>query len=116
MYLAIQYSMSLGTQLKKGILEICILAIIADVPIYGYDIIEKLQEVGLDITEGTLYPLLSRLRQEGLVTSTIQESTIGPSRRYYSLSPKGAELLSEGAVEFKLFTETVHKLLHRYYE
>jgi PadR family transcriptional regulator PadR len=103
--------MSLGTQLKKGILEICILSVIGKESIYGYDLIEKIQEVGLVLTEGTLYPILSRLRQDGLVTSTIQESATGPSRRYYKLSSKGEAVLQNGIQEFQEFTASVNKLL-----
>jgi PadR family transcriptional regulator PadR len=103
--------MSLGTQLKKGVLEICILAVISNGEIYGYDLIERIQESGLGISEGTLYPLLSRLRQEGLVVSTIKESDIGPSRRYYTISDKGKDVLTSARVEYKSFIAIVNKLL-----
>lgn len=77
-------------QVRKGLLELCILNLLLEGEQYGYDIIRKVLEVpGFGITEGTLYPLLSRLRMQGLVQTRLVESREGPARKYYALTPKG---------------------------
>lgn len=81
------------TQMRKGILEYCILSIISRGEIYASDIISELNIAKLLIVEGTLYPLLTRLKNNGLLTYNWQESTSGPPRKYYTLSPAGAEVL-----------------------
>ncbi len=81
------------TQMRKGILEYCILSIISRGEIYASDIIAELKSANLLVVEGTLYPLLTRLKNNGLLTYNWQESTSGPPRKYYTLSPAGAEVL-----------------------
>ena len=81
------------TQMRKGILEYCILSIISRGEIYASDIISELKNANLLVVEGTLYPLLTRLKNNGLLTYNWQESTSGPPRKYYILSPAGAEVL-----------------------
>ena len=77
-------------QVRKGLLELFILKLLLDGERYGYDIIRQVMETpGFGITEGTLYPLLSRLRVQGLVQTRLVESESGPARKYYSLTPKG---------------------------
>lgn len=77
-------------QVRKGLLELCILNLLTGGEQYGYDIIRKVLDVpGFGITEGTLYPLLSRLRVQGLVQTRLVESSSGPARKYYSLTAKG---------------------------
>ena len=77
-------------QVRKGLLELCVLDLLVDGEQYGYDIIRKVLEIpGFGITEGTLYPLLSRLRVQGLVKTRLVESPEGPARKYYSLTDKG---------------------------
>ena len=84
-----------ATQLRKGVLELCILNAIKGTRLYGYDIVRRLREIeGLVISEGTVYPILSRLRKEGLVESSIEESEEGPPRKYYKLTERGEKLLS----------------------
>ena len=84
------------TQLRKGMLELCILNAIRDTRIYGYDIVRKLREIeGLVITEGTIYPILSRFKRQGLVRTSIEESQEGPPRKYYQLTERGEALLSQ---------------------
>lgn len=83
------------TQLRRGVLEHCVLALLADEQRYGYDLVTQLSEAGLLASEGTIYPLLSRLRKDGLVQTTWAESPSGPPRRYYSLTPGGRHALSE---------------------
>lgn len=82
------------TQMLKGILDGCLLAIIKDKEVYGYELAEKLESYGFhSFSEGTIYPLLMRMQKEELVTTTLKKSTAGPRRKYYSLTPKGeAEL------------------------
>ena len=85
-----------STQLRKGMLELCILNTIRGTSLYGYDIVRKLRNIdGLVISEGTIYPILSRLKREGFVQTTIKESTEGPPRKYYELTSKGEKILSE---------------------
>jgi len=77
-------------KVRKGLLELCVLNLLLEGEQYGYDIIRKVLEVpGFGITEGTLYPLLSRLRVQGLVQTRLVESTEGPARKYYALTDKG---------------------------
>ena len=85
-----------STQLRKGMLELCILNSIRGTSLYGYDIVRKLRNIeGLVISEGTIYPILSRLKREGFVQTTIKESNEGPPRKYYELTAKGKEILSQ---------------------
>ena len=85
-----------STQIRKGVLELCILNAIKVEPLYGYDIVRQLRQIeGLVISEGTIYPILSRLKREGIVESTIQESAEGPARKYYRLTKKGQGILLE---------------------
>ncbi len=83
-----------ATQVRKGMLELCILNAIRGTSLYGYDIVRKLRGIdGLVISEGTIYPILSRLRREGFVRTTLKESSEGPARKYYELTGKGEEVL-----------------------
>lgn len=83
------------TQMRKGILEYCILSIIAKGETYASDIIEELRLAKLMVVEGTLYPLLTRLKNNGLLIYNWQESQSGPPRKYYKLSEIGIQVLSE---------------------
>ena len=77
-------------QIRKGLLELCILNALLQREQYGYDLVKQLVAIpGLGITEGTLYPLLSRLKKQGLVTTKLIESSEGPARKYYALTTKG---------------------------
>lgn len=82
-------------QMRKGILEYCILSIISHGEIYASDIIEELRKAKLLVVEGTLYPLLTRLKNNGLLSYTWIESTGGPPRKYYQLTPDGSTVLGE---------------------
>jgi PadR family transcriptional regulator, regulatory protein PadR len=82
------------TQLRKGILELAILNAITAVPLYGYDIVRRLSDIDyLVITEGTVYPILSRLKNTGLVETYLEESQEGPPRKYYRLTTRGRDEL-----------------------
>ena len=78
-------------QMRKGVLEFCILGIISQGEVYPSDIISKLKDAKLIVVEGTLYPLLTRLKNQGLLAYNWKESLSGPPRKYYSLTPIGEE-------------------------
>jgi PadR family transcriptional regulator, regulatory protein PadR len=100
------------SQLRRGVLEFCVLALLRDDERYGFEIVRRLSEAdGLVTTEGTLYPLLARLRKEGVVETTWRESTSGPPRRYYRLTPAGRSLLDAFAAEWVRFRGSVDSLL-----
>ncbi len=100
------------SQLRRGVLEFCVLALLRDDERYGFEIVRALSEAdGLVTTEGTLYPLLARLRKEGVVETTWRESPSGPPRRYYRLTPAGRALLHAFAVEWVRFRGSVDSLL-----
>ena len=81
------------TQLRKGVLELCILNIVGNDRVYGYDIVRQLRGLdGLVISEGTIYPILSRLKRDGLVRTSLEESPTGPARKYYELTRRGEQL------------------------
>ena len=81
------------TQMRKGILEYCVLLIISRGEIYASDIIAELKSAKLLVVEGTLYPLLTRLKNNGLLSYNWVESTSGPPRKYYTLTPDGTSIL-----------------------
>jgi PadR family transcriptional regulator PadR len=81
-------------QMKKGILEYCILSIISRGEAYASDILEEMKASQLLVVEGTLYPLLSRLKNEGLLSYNWVESKSGPPRKYYQLTPDGAAFMN----------------------
>ena len=84
------------TQLRKGILEFCVLNVLEDTSLYGYDIVRRLRALEvLVISEGTIYPILSRLRKEGLLETYLEESPQGPARKYYKLTSRGTDILGE---------------------
>lgn len=83
------------TQMRKGILEYCILSVIKNNEAYASDIIEKLKEAKLIVVEGTIYPLLTRLKNAGILQYKWEESQSGPPRKYYSLTLEGANFLLE---------------------
>ncbi|HLR00604.1 MAG TPA: PadR family transcriptional regulator [Sphingobacterium sp.] len=82
-------------QMRKGILEYCILSIISRGEIYASDIIREMKEAELLVVEGTLYPLLNRLRTNGWLSYEWKESTSGPPRKYYSITEEGKEVLNQ---------------------
>ena len=83
------------TQMRKGILEYCILCVIAKGEIYASDIIAELKKAQLLVVEGTLYPLLTRLKNNGLLSYNWVESTSGPPRKYYMLTADGKAILDQ---------------------
>jgi PadR family transcriptional regulator PadR len=84
------------TQLRKGFLELCALNCLQNCEIYGYDLVQTLKEVdGLAMREGTIYPVLARLEEEGLVASERRPSASGPPRRWFRITPAGRRALAE---------------------
>ena len=82
------------TQMRKGLLELSVLAALKGNRLYGYDIVKRLSEIGgLVMSEGTIYPILSRFKKEGLVETALVESAEGPARKYYQLTVKGRQML-----------------------
>jgi len=100
------------TQLRRGVLEYCVLSLLRGEELYGFDIVRRLGEVeGLVTSEGTIYPLLSRLRRDGWVTTSWQESESGPPRRYYALTASGRTALAGFIEEWGRFRDSVEQLL-----
>jgi PadR family transcriptional regulator PadR len=98
------------TQLKKGTLDMCVMAILADKDSYAYEIVGQLAD-GLDMSEGTIYPLMRRLQNEGWVSAYLVESESGPPRKYYTLGHSGREQLTQMRVDWREFTNEVNKIL-----
>ena len=95
--------------MRKGVLEFCILSIISQGEIYPSDIITKMKEAKLIVVEGTLYPLLTRLKNAGLLAYTWVESNAGPPRKYYKLTPLGEEFLKELRVTWAELVDAVNQ-------
>ena len=83
------------SQMRKGMLEYCVLLLLSKEPSYANDIITRLKQAELIVVEGTLYPLLTRLKKDGLLSYEWRESTQGPPRKYYALTPDGSAFLLE---------------------
>jgi PadR family transcriptional regulator PadR len=99
-------------QLRRGVIEYCVMALLERDQRYGFDLVRELTSTdGMETSEGTLYPILGRLRRDGLVESTWQESPSGPPRRYYRLSSRGRQTLAEFRREWTRFTSAVDQIL-----
>lgn len=83
------------SQMRKGMLEYCVLLLLSREASYANDIISRLKDAELIVVEGTLYPLLTRLKKDGLLSYEWRESTQGPPRKYYALTPNGQTFLNE---------------------
>lgn len=97
-------------QLKKGVLGLCVLALLARTDSYAYEIAARLSD-GIGMGEGTIYPLMRRMQTDGLVETYLVESPSGPSRKYYRLTEAGRGALAAQADEWKAFTTAVDALL-----
>ena len=97
--------------MRKGVLELCILAIIAEQDAYASDIITKLKEARLIVVEGTLYPLLTRLKNDGLTVYRWEESKSGPPRKYHQITALGQTALSELKAEWQDLIGSVEKII-----
>lgn len=96
-------------QMRKGVLELCILSMLEHRDAYASDIIEHLKKSEMIVVEGTLYPLLTRLKNAGVLAYRWEESTSGPPRKYYSLTDKGKKALTELHQSWEKLVETVNK-------
>jgi PadR family transcriptional regulator, regulatory protein PadR len=102
------------SQMRRGTLQYCVLSLLAKEERYGFDLVRGLAEVdGMVTSEGTIYPLLSRLRRDGLVESSWQESTAGPPRRYYRLTDAGRAALEGFRLEWRRFRDAVDHFVER---
>lgn len=100
----------MNTQFKKGVLELCVLSLLLQKEYYGYEIVSLISKT-IQITEGTMYPLLKRLKDEGLVSTRLVESTKGPSRKYYALTQTGRAYTTQQIEEWYQFIDHVNVLL-----
>ena len=100
-------------QMRKGVLEFCILSILSDGEHYPTEIIERMKEGKLLIVEGTLYPLLTRLKNDGLLAYRWVESQSGPPRKYFTLTEEGKNFLKELTDGWKELTDSVNHILQQ---
>ena len=100
----------MNPQYKKGVLELCVLSLLRKGDRYGYEISEYLSQ-RIDIADGTVYPLLRKLKADGLVTTYLQEESGGPPRKYYRLTQLGRESYAAQKQEYLLFADAVRNLL-----
>lgn len=100
------------SQLRRGALELAILALLADGELYGVEIVDRLRALqGLEASPGTVYPLLNRLSRAGEVLTAWRESPVGPPRKYYRLSSRGRRTLSELAVSWRGLSSAIDALI-----
>lgn len=96
----------------KGVLDMCLLSIIREEPSYGYEMVRKLQDRGLNlVSEGSIYPLLSRLEKGALINGYLVQSHEGPARKYYRITPDGTHTLEEWVAEWQTFRNGVNDVL-----
>ncbi len=99
-------------QMRRGAIEFCVLALLEERPRYGFEIAKDLADAdGLVTSEGTIYPLLARLRQDGVVETYWEESSQGPPRRYYRLTEDGKSALGAFVVQWRRFRDAVDGLM-----
>ena len=96
--------------LRKGLLEFLILSIVSSNKVYTADILQRLSKTDFSTQEGTLYPLLSKMRREALLDYKWQESELGPPRKYYKLTETGHKQLAEFRAYWKSLTSLIHEL------
>lgn len=102
-----------SSQMLKGILEGCILAVIAEKEVYGYEMTEILAKYGLNmVSEGSVYPILLKLQKQGSVTSEKRASQEGPKRKYYRITDKGIEQLHEFQQDWFILSGSVNRLMN----
>src|SRR3954451_15470279 len=105
---------ALIAQMRRGTLQYCVLALLSGEERYGFDLVRGLAEVdGMVTSEGTIYPLLGRLRRDGLVETTWRESSSGPPRRYYRLTDRGRQALDGFRQEWSRFRDAVDRFVEK---
>jgi PadR family transcriptional regulator PadR len=100
----------MDTQFKKGVMDLCVLSILQKKDHYGYELVQKISQ-SISITEGTLYPILRRLKRDGYLQTYLKESTGGPSRKYYSLTTSGEKKAKELKKDWEDFEKKIWKIL-----
>ena len=100
----------MNSQLKRGTLELCALSVVSRSDCYGYELVNRVSDC-MEVTEGTIYPLMKRLKDGGMIESYIVESSEGPPRKYYRITEKGKEELERLSKEWFEFTKSVNALL-----
>lgn len=103
----------LRTQMRKGMIEFCVLLLIEKGDAYASEIIAGLKDAQMIVVEGTLYPLLTRLKNDGLLTYRWEESTAGPPRKYYMMTEAGQAFLSMLGKAWDELSDTIHRLRDR---
>ena len=104
---------NIKSQMRKGVLEYCILSTLRRNDAYASSLISELKEARMIVVEGTLYPLLTRLKNQGLLSYRWEESTQGPPRKYYSLTDKGRETLAEMDAAWQEVVDSVELIKNR---
>ena len=102
-----------NAQMRKGVLELCVLSVISDKEVYTSDILSSLKNAELLVVEGTVYPLLTRLKNDGVLKYRWEESTSGPPRKYYSLTEQGQEVLLKLKVNWDKLNDSINKLVSK---
>jgi PadR family transcriptional regulator, regulatory protein PadR len=100
-------------QMRKGVLDMCVLAVIAEQETYPPEIIKRLKGTDLVVVEGTLYPLITRLKNDGLVDSIWREGKNGPPRKYFTITSQGRVFLSELSDSWGQFIQSVNQVIER---
>ena len=100
----------MNNQYKKGVLELCVLSLLKGRDCYGYEISEALSR-RIDIADGTVYPILRKLKTDGLLTTYLQEESGGPPRKYYSLTKLGQQTYEEDRTAYLRFADSVKTIL-----
>lgn len=100
----------MNPQFKKGVLNLCVLALLEKKDMYGYELVQAIS-TQIEISEGSVYPLLRRLTNEGLFTTYLTESTEGPPRKYYQITEQGIEQLQHLKEEWQRFIAGVNTLI-----
>jgi PadR family transcriptional regulator PadR len=100
----------LNTQLKKGTLELCVLSLLSSGDMYGFELVGTIS-AHIEISEGTIYPLLKRIKDEGCVSTYLRESNEGPPRKYYHLTDYGREVLATLSDEWQKLAAGMEKIL-----
>lgn len=100
----------MNTQYKKGVLELCVLSLLKKQDRYGYEISDCLSKQ-IDIADGTVYPILRKLKNDGLLSTYLQEESGGPPRKYYALTQLGRETYKNDRAEYLNFAQAIRTLL-----
>jgi PadR family transcriptional regulator PadR len=101
----------MNIQFKKGVLELCVLSMLHQRDCYGYELVEEISK-NIDMSEGTIYPLLKRLKDEGYFTTYLQESQEGPPRKYYKITAEGVKIKEELVGEWRSFVNGVNNIIY----